>query len=91
MKCKNTIEGEICGAEIPTSVKWCGFCGGKVKVEDDTSFYLNKTCPVCSAEVTKRHKFCTECGSSRARFKLTTLVVINTDYIDSCRSNYHII
>ena len=62
MKCKNTIEGEICGAEIPTSAKWCGFCGEKVKVEDDTSFYLNKTCPVCSAEVTKRHKFCTECG-----------------------------
>jgi hypothetical protein len=29
--------------------------------------------------------------SPRSRFKLTTSVVIGTDFIDSCKSNYHMI
>ena len=59
MKCKNLVDGELCGAEIPPLSKFCGCCGGKVQTEDDNA---SKACPCCSSLVTKRQQFCSGCG-----------------------------
>ncbi|VDI41573.1 Hypothetical predicted protein [Mytilus galloprovincialis] len=59
MKCKNNVDGGICGQEIPQSSKFCLACGGKVAKEDDTT---TKACPQCSSLITKRQKFCSGCG-----------------------------
>ncbi|XP_071137099.1 E3 ubiquitin-protein ligase rnf213-alpha-like [Mytilus edulis] len=59
MKCKNNVDGGICGEEIPQSSKFCLACGGKVAKEDDTT---TKACPQCSSLITKRQKFCSGCG-----------------------------
>ncbi|CAG2220298.1 unnamed protein product [Mytilus edulis] len=59
MKCKNNVDGGICGEEIPQSSKFCLACGGQVAKEDDTT---TKACPQCSSLITKRQKFCSECG-----------------------------
>ena len=37
------------------------------------------------------HKMLYQVYLTMSRFKLTTLVVIGTDCIDSCKSNYHMI
>lgn len=59
MKCKNLVDGEICGAEIPPLTKFCGYCGEKVQTEDDNTA---KSCPRCSFLVTNQQKFCAGCG-----------------------------
>ena len=46
---------------------------------------------VASNWQTLSHKYCTEYTSPWTRFGLTTLVVIVTDCIGSCKSNYHMI
>ena len=46
---------------------------------------------VASNWQTLSHKCCTEYTSPWTRFGLTTLVVIGTDCIGSCKSNYHMI
>ena len=59
MMCKNLVEGELCGAEIPPFTKFCAYCGGKVQIEEDIT---SKPCPCCSSLVTKRQQFCASCG-----------------------------
>ena len=55
----------------------------EVPIEDHRS--------VASHWQTLSHKCCTEYTSPWTRFGLTTLVVIGTDCIGSCKSNYHMI
>ncbi|XP_052087848.1 uncharacterized protein LOC127724886 [Mytilus californianus] len=59
MKCKNNVEGKVCGADISPSSKFCGFCGGKVVTEEDNT---TKACPKCSFLITNRQKFCSGCA-----------------------------
>ncbi|XP_063403574.1 E3 ubiquitin-protein ligase rnf213-alpha-like [Mytilus trossulus] len=59
MKCKNTVNGKICGEEIHQSSKLCLACGGKVATEDDIT---TKACPQCSSLIRKIQKFCMGCG-----------------------------
>ena len=58
MKCQATVEGKVCGSEIPPNTNFCPDCGNKV-VEDDSS---TRPCPRCSSLVTERQRFCTSCG-----------------------------
>ncbi|VDH93225.1 ubiquitin carboxyl-terminal hydrolase 34 [Mytilus galloprovincialis] len=59
MKCKNNVDGKVCGEDIPPSSKFCGICGGKVLTEDDNT---TKACPKCSFLITNRQKFCSGCA-----------------------------
>ncbi|XP_063404431.1 E3 ubiquitin-protein ligase rnf213-alpha-like [Mytilus trossulus] len=59
MKCKNSVDGKVCGEDVPPSSKFCGFCGGKVVTEDDNT---TKACPKCSFLITNRQKFCSGCA-----------------------------
>ncbi|CAC5425101.1 RNF213 [Mytilus coruscus] len=59
MKCKNNVEGKVCGADISPSSKFCGFCGGKVVTEENNT---TKACPKCSFLITNRQKFCSGCA-----------------------------
>ena len=51
---------------------------------------LRKT-PTVAMSLTTLSQSCIEYTSPWAGFKLTTLVVIGTDCIGSCKSNYHMI
>ena len=53
--------------------------------------YPEKTRPVASHWPTLSNKCCIEYTSTWAGFKHTTLVVIDTDCMGSCKSNYHTI
>ncbi|XP_071141914.1 uncharacterized protein [Mytilus edulis] len=59
MKCKNSVDGKVCGEDIPPWSKFCGFCGGKVVTADDNT---TKACPKCSFLITNRQKFCSGCA-----------------------------
>ena len=47
--------------------------------------------PICSHRQTLSHNIVSSIYIACARFELTTLVVIDTDYIGSYKSNYHTI
>ncbi len=47
-----------CGAKNPTTVKFCGNCGGSLAPP------AKITCPNCKAEVPANMKFCGNCGAS---------------------------
>lgn len=59
MNCKNTVNGKICGEEIHQSLKFCLACGVEVAKDNGNT---TQACPKCSSLITKRQKFCAECG-----------------------------
>ncbi|CAG2192039.1 RNF213 [Mytilus edulis] len=50
---------KICGEEIHQSFKFCLACGVEVAKDNGNT---TQACPKCSSLITKRQKFCAECG-----------------------------